>query len=85
MMEKVNIAQTVITSLVGILGTISIVGIRALINGQRSMTTEAKEGRRDIHLKIDGKFDTLHQEQRRHSDRLTKLETCHKVNHGEQL
>ena len=61
------------TILLKILAAIILLGITAILNGQRITRKEAKEGRRDLHEKINPVLDII-----------IELTTFHKVNFPDQ-
>ena len=60
--------------IVTIVGTLITIGVGYLIHGQHSIRKEAKEGREALHKKLNPLLD-----------RMTQIETFHKVNHPGQI
>ena len=73
------------TLLFGIIGTLLSVGISVIIKGQFTTRKEAKEGRQDIHKKMDIEFKSINNKLDSQERRLTSVESCHRINHPNQL
>ena len=73
-MTPTQITIIVCSSVASFLFALVIVGVKMMLKGQCTIKTEAKQGRRDIHKKIDPIIE------------LTKeLAVCHGLNHPGQL
>lgn len=68
------ITVMICSGIVSFLFAVVLIGVKRVLQGQCDIRTEATEGRKALHAKIDPIAETV-----------TKLTQCHEINHPGQL